>query len=334
MPSTGPGCAPCARNSTINSQPARARRPRFPWVACRHGWLFAVATRDDLLCACDIVTAFEWHSHLKMHKGLSCPHCGNRGMSLFHKMNTGPGLATACESCGKGIGVPRSILAAYALFWIPLWLSGYVESLALKGALWICAAGVLAVASLAFAPLEARVLDHKVERWPLWVKVWFACCSAAAIAAFSINFFPSREYALISFGVSVVISAPILGVLLNRVKESERQSLKYLVIYGLIVAANYLAIAVVLPAGPVALLGETRESQTKVQYRSKSYKLLNCSRYLELGEDGVLFKKTICVPDEVWQQVTRGDRIAISERHSWLGEFVEGVVLPPPATGT
>jgi hypothetical protein len=270
---------------------------------------------------------------LKMHKGLSCPHCGNKGMTLLKKMNIGPGLAAACESCGKGIGVPKSILAAYALFWVPLWLSGHVESLALKGALWICAAGVLAISCLAFTPLEPRVLDQKVERWPLWIKVWFACCSVAAIAAFSINFFPSREYALISFCVSVVISAPILGALLSRVKESERQSLKHLVIYGLIVAANYMAIAVVLPAGPVALLGDKQVSQTKVQYKSKSYKLLNCSRYLELGEDGVLFKKEICVPNEVWQQFTRGDRIAISERHSWLGDFVEGVVSPGPISG-
>lgn len=249
-------------------------------------------------------------------------------------MSIGPGLPTACDSCGKGVGVPKSILVAYALFWVPLWLSGHVESLALKGALWICAAGVLAISCLAFAPLEPRVLDQKVEKWPLWIKVWFACCSAAAIAAFSINFFPSREYALISFCVSVVVSAPILGVLLNRVKESDRQNLKYLVIYGLIVVSNYLAIAVVLPAGPVALLGEPRVSQTKVQYRSKSYKLLKCSRYLELGDDGVLFSNKVCVPNEVWQNVDRGDRIAISERHSWLGDFVEGVANPTPLSGT
>lgn len=255
-------------------------------------------------------------------------------MSLLHKMNIGPGLATACESCGKGIGVPKSILVAYALFWVPLWLSGYVEGFALKSALWACSAGVLAVSCLAFVPLEPRELDNKVKRWPLWVKFWFACCSVAAIAAFSINFFPSREYALISFCVSVVISAPILGVLLSRVKESARQGLKPLVIYGLIVAANYMAIAVVLPAGPVALLGEKRVSQTKIQYKSKSYKLLNCSRNLELGEDGVLFKNKICVPNEVWQQYTRGDRIVISERHSWLGDFVEGVVSPGPISGT
>jgi hypothetical protein len=255
-------------------------------------------------------------------------------MTLLWKMSIGPGLATACESCGKGIGIPKSILGAYALIWVLIWLSGYVEGVALKGAVWLGAAAVLAISCLFFAPLEQRVLVPKIGKWPLWIKVWFICCPVAAVAAFSINFFPGREYALISFCVSVVVSAPILGVLLNRVKESERQSPKYLVIYGLIVASNYLAIAVVLPAGPAALLGEARVSQTKVQYRSKSYKLLNCSRYLELGEDGVLLKRRLCVPNEVWQQVNRGDSVTILEKHSWFGDFVDGVANPPPISGT
>lgn len=255
-------------------------------------------------------------------------------MTLLRKMSIGPGLATACESCGKGLGVPKSILGAYALFWVPLWLSGHVEGIALKGALWLIAGAILAMSCLLFAPLEPRSVEEKLGRWPLWVKVWFACCAVASIAAFSINFFPSREYALMSFCASVVVSVPILGVLLNRVKESERQSLRYLVIYGFIVAANYMAIAVVLPAGPVALLGETRVSQTKVQHKSKSYKLLKCSRYLELGEDGSILNRTMCVPNEIWQQVARGDSIAISERHSWFGDFVEGVVSPVSVSGT
>jgi hypothetical protein len=217
---------------------------------------------------------------------------------------------------------------------VPIWLSGYVESLALKGALWLGAGAVLAISCSFFAPLEKRVLNAQVGKWPLWIKVWFICCSVAAVAAFRINFFPSREYALLAFGVAVVTSVPILGVLLNRVTESERQSLKYLLIYGLMVAANYLAIAVVLPVGPVALVGEIRVSQTKVQYKSKSYKLLKCSRYLEVGEDGLLFNRKMCVPNDIWQQVSRGDSVEITERHSWFGDFVEEVVSPRLMPGT
>jgi hypothetical protein len=269
-----------------------------------------------------------------MHRALSCPHCGNRGMTLVRKMSIGPKPATACESCGKGIGVSKSILGAYALFWIPIWLSGLVEGFALKGALWLAAAAVLTISCLFFAPLEPRTLDRQPGGWPLWIKIWFFSSTVAAIAAFSINFFPSREYAMLSFGVSVVTAVPILSVLVSRVADSERQSLQFLVIYGLAVAVNYLAIAVVLPVGPVAVFGEMRVSQTKVQHKSKSYKLLNCSRNLDIGEDGLPIKRSVCVPNEVWQQVTRGDSITISERHSWFGDFVGEVAKPRPMLGT
>jgi hypothetical protein len=269
-----------------------------------------------------------------MHRALSCPHCRNRGMTLFRKMSIGPKLATACESCGQAIGVPKSILGAYALFWVPIWLSGYIENSVLKVALWLAAVAVLAVSGLYFAPLEPRALDTPLGRWPLWLKVWFFGCTVATIAAFSINFFPSRDYALLAFGVSIAASVPILGVIMSRVSQSERQSLRYLTIFVLAVASNCMAIAVTLPAGLVVLVGEARVSHSKVQHKRKSYKILKCSRYLEVGEDGVFFKKKVCVPNEVWLQVSRGDSIAISERHSWFGDFVEAGAKPHSLSGT
>lgn len=268
-----------------------------------------------------------------MHTTLSCPHCGDRGMSPLRKIFKGPNSPTACESCGEGIAVPSSISGAYVPSWALIWLSGYVEGLATKGALWLGAVAVLILACLFFAPLEPRPLDARRARRPAWFNVWFFCSSAAAIGAFGINFFPSRDYATVSCAVSVVASVPILRVLMIGVPDAEQQSLRFLLIFAFFVAVNYLAIAVVLPAGPVALLGEMRVSQTKVQYKSRSNKLIGCSRSLELGEDNSFLKRKLCVPNEVWEGVGRGDSILISERHSWFGDFVEGTANTRPEGG-
>jgi transcription elongation factor Elf1 len=87
---------------------------------------------------------------------LNCPHCGKQGISTLRKMFLGPAVPATCKACGKKVGVPYTAMLATIPFLTAILASAFVETVALKAALWIVGAIVMSIIHKRWVPLEPR----------------------------------------------------------------------------------------------------------------------------------------------------------------------------------
>ena len=87
---------------------------------------------------------------------LECPHCGKAGISLMRKMRLGPVVPATCRACGKKVGVPWTAMLAVIPFLAAIFLSGLIESFALKAMLWVAGFVVMSVVHMRWVPPERR----------------------------------------------------------------------------------------------------------------------------------------------------------------------------------
>jgi hypothetical protein len=90
-------------------------------------------------------------------KLLTCPHCGEPGISVTRKLALGPAIPARCRSCGQRIGVPYiAAFAASLPFFVAIPFAFIQSSLATGALIWIGGAVVMGYLYWRFVPLIRR----------------------------------------------------------------------------------------------------------------------------------------------------------------------------------
>ncbi len=91
---------------------------------------------------------------------LTCPHCGQPGVSRLRKAFLGPSPfpagSTTCGFCGKKVGVPLWSVVTAVPFVIAILGATRTSSGNIKVALWVLGFLIMAVIHVLWVPLERR----------------------------------------------------------------------------------------------------------------------------------------------------------------------------------
>lgn len=87
----------------------------------------------------------------------TCPHCQQRGVSVWRRAFLGPTIPATCTACGRKIGVPwgKSTIAVLPLV-LSVLLSSFTPNLTLSLLVVLLGAAAMLALFYFYVPLEAR----------------------------------------------------------------------------------------------------------------------------------------------------------------------------------
>ncbi|MCU0315872.1 MAG: hypothetical protein MUC92_04710 [Fimbriimonadaceae bacterium] len=96
-------------------------------------------------------------------KKLPCPHCQSAEIPYFTKLTLGPGRTISCPKCGGAISVPWTSLLLLVVFFGSVGIASQTGIMAVKVAVWVVGAILMALIVQFMIPLQART-DHVGKR--------------------------------------------------------------------------------------------------------------------------------------------------------------------------
>ena len=85
-----------------------------------------------------------------------CPHCGEKGISLWTKMWLGPGVLATCKCCEKKVSVPNKAMFAIIPMLIAVLIAQESDAVLVKAGFFSLGLLVAIVFHIKMTPLVAK----------------------------------------------------------------------------------------------------------------------------------------------------------------------------------
>ena len=85
-----------------------------------------------------------------------CPHCGEKGISLWNKMWLGPGVLATCKSCEKKVSVSNKAMFAMIPMLFAILMAQGSETVLVKASFFTLGILVSLVLHIKMTPLVAK----------------------------------------------------------------------------------------------------------------------------------------------------------------------------------
>ena len=86
----------------------------------------------------------------------SCPHCGEKGISLWTKIWLGPGVLATCKCCEKKVSVPYKAMFVLIPMLLAILIAQGSDSVLLKAGFFILGLLVSLALHIKMTPLVAK----------------------------------------------------------------------------------------------------------------------------------------------------------------------------------
>lgn len=259
-----------------------------------------------------------------MQAQIYCPCCNEKAISLWRKLTLSRYSTHICKSCGTLLGLEHTGTAWFFLGWIPLSLSGYF-SLPLKLALGSLGIGLILFPFAFLIPLVEKTGETS-KRYPKWVIGWLTIFALGMIASDRVNLLASSETKIFALCISIVLTPLVMQEFWQRVPKADEKILAFMVMSVLVACMHYFTLSSFPPALLTLVSANEGRVDAIVIHKRHTSKLTRCANSIEIAfvpEDKQ--KHEICISEESWQQIKKGDVVLLRIRENHYGRLVTAV---------